>query len=65
LEHLPYQYGDEENSYVSESTTKKYFTFALEYAIRKRQKSKQEGLEFDKTHSFWYVLMILIYWAKS
>ena len=39
------------------------FNFALEYAIRRFQVI-QDGLKVNGTHQFWFMLMIVIYWAE-
>jgi hypothetical protein len=40
------------------------FNSPLEYAIR-RVEVNQDGLKLSGTHSFWFMLMMLIYWAEA
>jgi len=40
------------------------FNFALDYAIKSIQVN-QDGLKLNSTISFWFMLMILIYWAAA
>ena len=37
--------------------------FDLEYAIRRVQVN-QDGFKLNDTHSFWFMLMVLIYWEE-
>jgi len=39
------------------------FNFDLEYAIRRVQVN-QDGFKLNDTHSFWFMLMVLIYWEE-
>ena len=40
------------------------FNCAVEYAIRRVQVN-QDGLKLNGTHSFWLMLMMLMYWEEA
>ena len=40
------------------------FNIALEYAIRRVQVN-QDDLNLNSKHQFWFMLMMLIYWAEA
>jgi hypothetical protein len=40
------------------------FNIALEYAIRRVQVN-QDDLNLNSKHQFWFMLMMLMYWAEA